>query len=117
MPLLPPYVRLAFDYGETLDRGVIRTDMDGGIAKQRPRYSRAIRTRHVKLVVLSLADKLAFDRWWDTELNGGAEWFTYPDPLRGGTETARFVTASLAWRAVNRDVWEAQSDIESLGGL
>lgn len=112
---LPPGLRLALDYEEELDRGLISADMDGGAGKQRPRYSRAIKTQQTKLVALSLGAKLAFNRWWDEELKGGAEWFDFTDPLLNTTKEARFTMPTFKWRMVARDLWEANVTIQTMG--
>ncbi|MGF1873753.1 hypothetical protein L4D77_00210 [Photobacterium frigidiphilum] len=117
LPVFPPTIRLVMGYEEEVDLGVERTNMDGGIAKQRPKYSLPIVVRKAKVVAVSFADKTAFDRWYVDDLKGAA-WFTYQDPLRaGGTVTARFKNPSLTWTMVAGQLWESNVEIESIGGL
>lgn len=112
---MPAGMRLALDYTEELDRGLLVSEMDGGPGKQRPRFSRAIKKRKAKLVALSLQSKLAFDRWWDTDLQGGCLWFNFTDPNINQVLEGRFVMPKLQWRMVSRDLWEANVVIETLG--
>lgn len=114
LPVFPTTVRLATDYSETLDLGVIRSDMDGGLAKQRPCFSVPIHTRQVTLVAPSTAAKLAFDRWFVQDLKG-AGWFVYRDPLRhGASTTVRFKETLIAWRQRGNQCWDAHVTLESL---
>lgn len=112
---LPPGLRLAMDYNEELDRGLLDAAMDGGPGKQRPRYSRALKARQLKLVALSLAAKQAFDRWWDEDLKGGCEWFDFVDPLTSKSQEGRFIMPKLKWHMVSRGVWESSVTIQTLG--
>ncbi|QKN84411.1 hypothetical protein MARILYN_3 [Vibrio phage Marilyn] len=112
---LPAGVRLAFGYEEELNRGLLKSEMEGGPGKQRPRYSVALKNRSVKLVAMSLHAKLAFDKWWDEELGGGSLWFNYVDPFTHKLMEARFTMDKLKWIAQSRDLWEAQVTIESVG--
>lgn len=112
---LPPGVRLAFEYTEELNRGFEVSEMDGGPGKQRPKFSRAIKKRQAKLVVLSYAAKKAFDRWWDEDLAGGCLWFNFSEPFENRMVEARFVMTKLQWRAQSKDVWESIVMIETLG--
>lgn len=112
---LPAGLRLAFDYTEELDRGLIRSEMAGGPGKQRPEFSRVVKTRQAKLVATSLLAKQAFDRWWDADLSGGCLWFNFSDPFTNQMLEARFVMPKMQWRAITRDLWESTVMIETLG--
>ena len=118
IPQFPGYARLVLEgFGHKRDYGVLRTETDGGVAKQRPRYSKPIVTRSATLVIRSRADKLAFDAWHSNELNGGAGWFNWHDPLDRLDKRARFVKGELDWRAVtaNMEVWTASCQLETIG--
>lgn len=115
MASLPSYARILQDgYGEESDFGVLRTEMDNGIAKQRARYSKAIVTRDVQIVVMNKTDKAAFDAWLRDDLNGGAAWFGFTDPLDGVTKQARLVGGKIKWSSPGV-VWIASGQIETLG--
>lgn len=115
MASLPSYARILQDgYGEEADFGVLRTSMDNGIAKQRARYSKAIVTRDVQILVLSAADKIALDAWVRDDLHGGAAWFDFFDCLTGKTLQARLVGGKIKWSTPGA-VWVASAQIETLG--
>lgn len=114
MATLPTYARILADgYSEQADYGVVRTEMDGGVAKQRPRRSLPIVTRNATVKVDSLANRLAFQDWMRTELNGGAGWFDLPT-LDGAVRQARFVNGQMTWTTPGQ-VWLGQTQIETVG--
>lgn len=115
MAVWPTYARLIVaGYGEEADFGVLRTEMDNGISKQRARFSKPIVTRDVQILVLSAMDKAAFDAWLRDDLAGGARWFDFTDPLDGTTKQARLVGGKIKWSTPGA-VWIASGQIETLG--
>lgn len=114
IPDFPAYARIQLDgYGEAPDYGVIRTEMDG-LAKQRPRWSKKINPRTVKVLVGQKANKIAFDDFLGTDLNGGAGWFSFVDPVDGITKQGRIVGGKIQWSTPGR-VWFFNAQIETLG--
>lgn len=114
MAVFPTYARILLaGYGEEPDYGVIRTEMDG-LAKQRPRWSKPIVARDVNIMVRSRADKALFDEWIETDLNGGAGWFSWTDPLNGVTKQTRIVGGKYKWSSPGV-IWLAQCQIETIG--
>jgi hypothetical protein len=112
----PSYARLIVaGYGEEANYGVLRTEMDNGIAKQRARFSTAIVTRDATVMVSSLDDKQALDDWAGADLAGGAAWFTWTEPLTGNSVQARLVGGKLRWGEPQGPVWQATCQIETLG--
>jgi len=112
----PSYARIIrAGYGEEPDYGVLRTEMDGGIAKQRPRWSKAIVTRDVVIKVTGLGNKQAFDAWIKTDLSGGAGWFTWTDPLDGAAKQTRIVGGKYKWGEPQGQIWLASCQIETIG--
>lgn len=115
MATFPSYARIILPgYSETPDYGVLRSDMDGGIAKQRARWSRPIVTRDVQILVRSRQEKLLLDEWMREELAGGAGWFDYYDCLDEKTKQARIVAGRIQWSSPGV-VWIGQAQIESIG--
>lgn len=102
-------------YTESADHGVVRTDMDGGIAKQRARWSLPIVTRQVTLLARSLDAKTAMDAFVANELAGGAKWFTWSNPASGAHQRARLVGGAVEWSPQGSSVWQASCQIETLG--
>lgn len=115
MVTFPTYATIILaGYGEEADYGVLRTDMDGGIAKQRARWSTPIVTRDVQIKVSNKADKSLFDVWAATDLNGGAGWFDWTDCLDGVAKQTRIVGGKYKWSSPGV-IWLAQCRIETLG--
>jgi len=116
LPVFPSYAKvLLTGFGQKADFGVLRTDMDGGIAKQRRRFSMPIVTRSVSLQITSRANKLAFDAWMSNELQGGTGWFTWYDPVERTSKRARFVKGELDWKPQTIEIWTATGQLETLG--
>src|SRR5690606_18469802 len=98
MATFPPYAQLIVEgYGEEADHGVLRTEMDAGIAKQRARWSMPIVAREATILVLSDEDKEAFDAWIDEDLRGGAGWFSFKVPRSSRIVQARIVGGKYSW--------------------
>src|SRR3546814_18493632 len=117
LPVWPPYVKgiVRDGYRETPDYGVLRTEMDAGLAKQRARFSKPIKTRECTLIVTSTALKQDFEAWFEQDLAGGAGWFTFPDPVDGVEKSARIVGGAIRWKPIGLQ-WEAgRSDGRRIG--
>lgn len=116
MATWPTYAKLVVaGYGEEADYGVLRTEVDGGIAKQRARFSMPIVTRDATVIVKSLTDKQSMDAWIKDDLSGGAAWFTWSEPLTGNSVQARLVAGKWKWGEPQGTVWQATCQIETLG--
>ncbi|MFY1852373.1 hypothetical protein ACOTEY_00715 [Achromobacter xylosoxidans] len=115
MPAFPDYAKILLaGFKEEADYGILRTDMDGGIAKQRPRWTTPIVTRDVTVHVESVYLKNAFDAWLRVDLNGGSDWFDWLDPLDSVVKQARFVSGKLSWSSPGK-VWRATGQLETVG--
>lgn len=115
MAALPSYVTVMVEgYSETPDFGVLRSDMDNSIAKQRPRRSLPIVQREVRLKVGTRADKVNFDQWFKDDINGGADFFTYVDPIDEQSKQARFVAGQIRW-VTPGNVWFIEAQLETIG--
>ncbi|QQB32223.1 hypothetical protein I6I07_16050 [Achromobacter deleyi] len=114
MTTFPPYARIIdAGYSKKSDYGVLRTDMDGGIAKQRPRWTTPIVTRTVTILVHSVQDRDAFDAWMANEIRGGAGWFDWTDES-GVLKQARIVGGDVSWTTPG-SVWTGQARLETVG--
>jgi len=71
-------------------KGALRTAMDAGPAKQRRRFSAAVRTITCP-VEMSSAQKAVFDTFFITTLAEGALPFTWTDPNTDATQNFRFI--------------------------
>lgn len=112
-PALPSFVLIDLDgYSEKSDYGLQRSAMDGGMPKQRARWSLPIVSRSVTLLIGGAGNRVIFDNWYGADLHGGADWFTvtlFGKPLR-----ARF-TEPLTFRPAGPDAWTASATIETIG--
>jgi len=116
MATFPDYAKIIVEgYGEEADHGVLRTEMDGGLAKQRPRWSKPIVTRDATIAVFSDADKASFDNWIDNDLNGGTGWFNFTVPRSTRIVQARIVGGKYKWGEPIGSAWKATCQIETLG--
>ncbi|WP_374419464.1 hypothetical protein [Chromobacterium sp.] len=114
LPRLPRYVRLLLaGYGETPDYGVLRSEMEGPIAKQRPRWSAPVTQLDVTLLIEGRQAKLDFEVWFGDALAGGSGWFLYTDPISRAQRKARFVAGNLRWTPDLAGLWRAAAKIES----
>lgn len=115
MSTFPAYAKvLLAGFTETPDFGVLRTEMDSGIAKQRPTRSVPIVTRDVVIHLETLADKNSFGTWLKNDLNGGTGWFDWLDPLDGLVKQTRIVGGKLQWTSPGK-VWRASGQLETVG--
>lgn len=115
MAAFPSYAKILLaGFKEEPDYGVLRTDMDGGIAKQRPRWTTKIVTRDVTIHVETVARKNDFDLWMDLDLNRGAGWFDWVDPLDQVLKQARIVSGKISWSSPGK-VWRATARLETVG--
>lgn len=114
MAAFPSYACILLaEYTEETNYGVLRTEMDGGIARQRARWTKPIRTRQCQIKVSNVTDKKSFDSWMLNDLNGGVAWFDYTDPLDGVTKQARIVGGKVSWTSPGV-VWFGQIELETL---
>lgn len=115
MATLPTYAKILLDgFKEESDYAVIRSDMDGSLAKQRPRRSLPIVTRSIRIIVTTKAYKLLFDEWVRVDLNGGAGWFTFTDPIDETVKQGRFISGKVSWASPG-GVWLLDTSLETLG--
>jgi hypothetical protein len=111
----PSYAKVLLEgFSEKADYGGLRSEMDSGIAKQRPRFTTPIRKRSATLLVNSAVDRTLFESWMRSEINYGFGWFNWRDPVDGKTKQARFVNGDLNWSSPGI-VWKASCEIETIG--
>lgn len=115
MATFPTYACVQLEgYQEKSDFLVLRSEMDSGVAKQRPRRSLPIVTRDVKVKVANKTEKTLFDTWVKNDIDGGTGWFDYIDPLDNVTKQARIINGEVNWSSPGV-VWFAQMKLETVG--
>lgn len=118
MPVFPSYAKLLFEgYGEQREPGLLRTEMESGPPRQAKVRSRVMRTRSVKIYLATKAHFQAFENWYDNELNLGAAWFNFTDPVAKAVVMARFVGGGYQSQplAPGLESWTLTVKIESWG--
>ncbi|GAA5784705.1 hypothetical protein [Chitiniphilus shinanonensis] len=115
LPTFPAYAKVTRDDNErTPNWGVLRTEMDGAVPKQRSRWSRPIIRRNVVAWLDSAADYQAFEQWVGVTLQGGAGWFTWVEAETGRSYRAHIVDGKVAYRHMGGPFWQAKFEMEYL---
>lgn len=96
---------------------VVRSNMDAGPAKQRRRFSAAVRTLTVP-IILNGAQKQTFDTFFITTLAEGALSFAWTDPVTDSALNLRF-TKPPKWvlqvgGSTSARLWQAELPLEIL---
>lgn len=111
---LPTAMRIR-DLNGAFGDGMIRTQMDAGPAKQRPRSTAAPKPYSGSLIMsgTQLQTLVAFHQ---TTLSMGSDEFEWKDPLTGSAAMVRFTSTprvvSLAPLASGAEQWQVNVDIE-----
>ena len=115
MAAFPAYACVLLEgYQEKANYSVLRSEMDNGIPKQRPRRSLPMVTRDVRVKLANKTTKAQFDTWVRVDLDGGTGWFDYVDPLDNTTKQARIVSGEVTWSSPGV-VWFAEMKLETVG--
>ena len=95
----------------------IRSEVDVGPALVRRRYRSAVRRISIP-VVMTNAQKIAFDTFYITDLEEGTLSFTWSDPLDGSTKTMRFASEDApsftSKEGGTQSTWQASFELEIL---
>lgn len=96
MATFPTYgTLLARGYKEQRQPGMLRSEMEGGVPKQRPRQSQWLVQRPVTYR-FTAAEYETFITWVRDTINLGADWFTWTDPRTSTSKTARIVSGDIS---------------------
>jgi hypothetical protein len=107
-----PASPLLENFQELLPQTAIRTAMDTGPAKVRQRTTAGVGTLMVTYM-LSTAETVALDTFYQTTLAGGAAPFTYTHPRTNATLTCRFVNPP-EYMPVNGSYFKVTLTLEAL---
>jgi hypothetical protein len=116
MATLPAYVKILFDqYAEEKESGILRTEFENGPPRQAKFKSRTLKTRSVRLFIDTNANFQAFETWFREDLEQGALFFDFTDPVTNQTTQGRFVSGVYTARPLSSsmNVWQVECQIES----
>lgn len=94
MPAFPAYPMLTNPPPRQREAGVTRTPMEGGMVKQRKRFSRVLIGRPVTYLLKTAVDYDNFITFYETTINR-VDWFDWTDPADGVVKQARIVGGKL----------------------
>lgn len=95
MAQLPDYVTMLLDdAGEEFDPGVVKSEMERGLPKQRVGASRVVVHVSASLLFDSAEDAGKFEAWYFDDIRR-IGFFTWIDPRTGGVRTGRFKDGSI----------------------
>jgi hypothetical protein len=116
METFPAYASVLYQgFAVSRKSAVDRTDMESGPPKQLKRRSRVMVERSVMVDFASKADYQSFITWFQSNINFGADWFTWTDPVDGASKTAR-IKESIAQETPQRgdsSYWRLSMIIET----
>lgn len=118
MAAFPAYPKLLFDgLRRTPDPAVKRSDNESGPPKQLKTKSRVLHSRPVIYLLTSASDLNAWEAWFESTINYGADWFDWTDPYDGVVKSARIKQGSYALEPQRKmlDRWKATFEIETWG--
>jgi hypothetical protein len=113
----PTYAILLFDgFTEKPEAGVVRTPKEGGMVKQRKRFSRVLVPRPVRYFFGSKADYNNFLTWRESTI-GRVGWFDWTDPKTGNVIQARIAGGEIDPKPTRKDLerWIVGMTIEAWG--
>lgn len=116
MPTFPAYAKILREgFAEQRESAILRTEMDSGPPRQAKVKSRVLITRPVAILLDTRADYQAFLAWYRDDLNEGAAWFDWTDPVAEAVIAARFTGAALQATPLSTvaGAWRVQAALET----
>lgn len=118
MAAFPSYgILLSRGFKEQRDPVLLRSNMEAGVAKQRPKQSQWIVARPV-VYRFTAADYQSFVDWVEQTINMGADWFDWTDPRTSTVKQARIVNGDISDATpVNSAAsrWDVAFTLETVG--
>jgi hypothetical protein len=115
-PTFPSYAKLLFSgFSVKRESAVLRSDMESGPARQTKVRSTVMITRSVKIYLPTLANYQSFEAWYSSDINEGASWFNFTDPVSGTSKLARFVNGGYTATPLmgGMAAWTVEAKIET----
>lgn len=95
MAALPSYARVLLEgAGEEFDPGVVKSEMEKGLAKMRVGQSRVVVEAAATLFFRTQADTISFDDWYFNVIKR-IGFFDWRDPRTGQVRAVRFKDADI----------------------
>jgi hypothetical protein len=116
MATLPSYVEISFDgFSIKKESAILRTEFENGPPRQARFQSRTMKMRSLQLFINTKANFLAFEDWFQQDLEQGALFFYMTDPVSGSTIEARFVGGvySATPTSPTLEQWQINCQIEN----
>lgn len=114
-PVLPAYITILFaDYQQSRESALLRTQMESGPPRQVKIKSRIMTTIQARLYIDSNAEYQQFLTWYREEIQEGALFFQFIDPLTSTTIEGRFVDGGFVSVPLSSSMnkWEVRTSIE-----
>jgi hypothetical protein len=90
----PAYAVPLFDgFGQERESAVARTSFEDGMVKQLRTTSRVLLQRSITYGFRSKSDFQAFIAWFQNDIDHGAQWFDWTDPVDNEVKLARIARA------------------------
>ncbi|HNC51254.1 MAG TPA: hypothetical protein PLO14_03295 [Accumulibacter sp.] len=104
-------------FAEKRESALLRSDMESGPPKQAKIKTAVLVTRPVELLFRTKGDYLSFVSWYAVNINEGADWFQWTDPVSGTVKTARFAQGGFDAAPVSSTSgdWKISTSIETWG--
>ena len=115
MATFPSYANILYqNFSQSRESALIRSEMESGPPKQAKIKSKVMQVQNVNIYVASKADFASFQSWYQSDINEGADWFNYVDPITGSTISARFRDGGYdaTPMTANMENWEIKAKIE-----
>lgn len=116
MATFPSYADILYEgFSQARESALIRTEMDSGPPRQAKIKSRVMLTRSVSIYLPSKTALADFESWFQNDINYGASWFNFTDPITGSTVQARFVDGGYTITPMSAKLnhWKLTTKIET----
>ena len=113
----PSYAKILFNgYSQKRESALMRTDMDAGPPKQVKVRSKPMIVHGATVMLASKNDFLMFQNWYINDINEGASWFLFTDPVTKAVIQGRIRDGGYtATPTGSMDNWQVQLQIEVWG--
>lgn len=116
MATFPTYADILYEgFSQSRESALIRTEMDSGPPRQAKIKSRVMVTRNVSIYLSSKTELANFESWFQNDVNYGASWFNFTDPITGSTVQARFADGAYTITPMSAKLnhWKLVTKIET----